>query len=495
MEPLLDLLRANRVIVYFVYGQVFFTLGIIIAFTSHRNSRLPLARHLKWLAAFGLVHGLTEWSHIFIPIQATYVSAETVTLLRDLHTLSLAVSFYLLFQFGILVAFPASSRRPWLYCCSVALPLAWLASGPVFYALGTQTSLLAGHLVPQTEVSTRVILGLTGGIMAAFGMFRQARSLGETGGPQIARYLYWTAIYMALYAFAAGLVLPTSVASVSELAGILALTDVPVFIAPVLRSLVGIGMTFSILRGLMIFELETEKALQEAERNRLRAAERAQFLKRVITAQEDERKRVARELHDETGQKLSAVIMGLAAASDSFTRGVPGGREIIKDTRVVAVEALDGIRQLILGLRPSALDDLGLAPALRRIAEELSKVSAMRIKVKAGNLDGGLTPEVEIVLFRILQEAMNNAVRHSGGHRTEVRLSRNGPEVAAVVEDDGTGFNPAAVITSMEDGCGLGLIGMQERASLLGGEVRIDSAPGRGTRLHVRLPILGKEAR
>ena len=656
MEPLLDSLIANKVIVYFVYGQVFFTLGIVTALHSHKQPRLPLARHLKWLAAFGAVHGLVEWSHIFIPIQATYVSSDIVVLLKDAHTLLLALSFYLLLQFGILIAFPSSTRRMWLYSLSIGVPLAWLALGPTFLAAVTETSPFTVLLLPQTEAPIRVALGFTGGTMAAVGLYRQARLLGKRGWRSIATYFRWTAICMGLYGLAAGLVVPSSVGSTSELTGLLLLTNIPVVPAPLFRSLAVIGVTFGIIRGLGVFEMKTEKVLQEAERNRLRAAERArlsldamaaalgsrlpkeslldvalekvlgimggpmgwvmliragdgalemgasrslrqpilpgtpcpgaegcackrivfgvegdrlfstsqcqllpegephlmfasipleargrvvgilnvankeygpeeiglldsmgkqiglalenaglweelrrkeevraQLLARVIAAQEDERKRVARELHDETGQKLSAVIMGLGAAADALSRGAPGGVDILTDTREVAVETLEGIRQLILGLRPSVLDDLGLASALRRIAEELSKLSSMDIQVTVDGLDECLPPEAEIVLFRILQEGMNNAVRHSKARRAVVHVARNGSEVSARVEDDGVGFEPDRVTAHVESGCGLGLIGMQERASLLGGEVKVDSGPGRGTRLHVRLPLPNKE--
>ncbi len=652
MEVLLDALVANKVILYFVYGQTFFVMGIVIALHSRSHSRLPLARHLKWLAAFGVVHGLVEWSHIFIPIQSTYVSGETVLLLNDVHTVMLALSFYLLFQFGMLISFQPSGRRWLFYSVAIGVPLVFIAVEPALHVIEAQTGLVVGLLIPKTELSARVVLGFTGAAIASFGMYRQARLLRQTGWLGIARCFRWTAICMAMYALVAGLVVPLSVGTTLELAGFLFMTDIPIIPAPLFRSIAGIGIAYGVIRGLGIFEMETERMLQEAEHDRLRAAERARLsldaiaaalsrrvpkgtlldialervlgimegstgwvmvvragdaaletwasrgldkpippetpcpgadgcscrrivsgadpfgifsashcrllaeaenhsafvsvplkaqdrvvgilniasekhgpeeigllasmgkqiglalenaelwealhhkeevrarlLGHVIAAQEDERKRVARELHDETGQKLSAVIMGLGAADDALSRGVPQGKQIVRDTREVAVEALEGIRQLILGLRPSVLDDFGLAPGLRRIAEELSRLCSMEIRVTSDGLDGSLPPEAEIVLFRILQEGMNNAVRHSRGRRVMVHVGRNGSEVNALVEDDGKGFDLAMVAAHTENGRGLGLIGMQERASLLGGEVNVHSAPGTGTRLHVRLPL------
>lgn len=482
---MLDILRVNEVIVYFVYGQVFFTLGIVTAFHSHKNSRLPLARHLKWLAAFGVVHGLNEWGRIFIPIQATYLSNDAVALLQAARTLALASSFCLLLQFGAMVAFPGFGNKRSRYLLPVGALVAWLAF-PVLLMLTKEMALLTALYQPVTKASARLVLGFTAGAVASFGMFRQARIMKGESWHGIAGYFRWTAICTALYAVAEGLIMNPGVGATPPLSNLLLVVNMAVIPAPVLRSIAGIGMAFGVIRVLGIFELETDRFIEEVEH---KEGVRAQLLARVISAQEDERKRVARELHDETGQKLSAVIMGLGAAAKALSQGSLKGAAILQDTRDIAIETLEGIRQLILGLRPSILDDLGLAPALRRIAEELSERSSMEIRVFAEGLDERLPSEVEIVLFRILQEGMNNAARHSRAQRALLHLSRNGSDVRAVLEDDGVGFDPAHVKAHLDTGCGLGLIGMRERAALLGGEVIVDSAPGGGTRLHIRVPL------
>ena len=499
MENLLDILRINESIVYFAYGQVFFTLGICIAFQSRKHSRLALAQHLKWLAAFGIVHGVYEWGHAFIQIQATYLPADTVAFLEAIRTAALVLSYYLLLQFGVLIAFPAP-RRAWLLrLFPVSMVVAWLA-----LSLGTEAIVLAGPEAglrwPQTTDLARFMLGFTGAAVASFGMVRQAQIVAIVGSRPIAWYFRWAAFSLGFYAIVAGLIASRGEWVISTLMrgdwALSALSALPfsagvgAITAPILRSLAGLGIAFGVIRGLQVFQLETDRFIEERHELQQKEEVRAHLLARVIAAQEEERKRVARELHDETGQSLSAVLMGLGSAVEALPRDPVKTGEILDDVREVAVQTLESVRQIILGLRPALLDDLGLAPALRRVAEDLAKHSSVHIEVFANGVDRRLPSEVETVLFRILQEGMNNVARHSKAQRAVLRLERGEAEVRAVLEDDGVGFDVAEATAHLESGCGLGLVGMRERALLLGGAMIIDSAPGHGTRLNVRLPLI-----
>ncbi|MBI2952895.1 MAG: sensor histidine kinase [Chloroflexi bacterium] len=498
MENLLDVLKINEVIVYFAYGQVFFTLGLAIAFQSRKHSRLDLARHLKWLAAFGIVHGVYEWGHAFIPIQAAYLSAGAVTTLEDIRTLTLVISFYLLLQFAGLVAFPTAKHTWLLRVFPLMVLFAWLslsiAAGAVV-ASGEGVSIR----LPLTTDLARVLIGFTGAALACFGMIRQANIVALAGSGRIVWYFRWTAVCFAFYAIVAGLLASRGewVVSTTGNAGPLpAFSDLAFFVgmgtipAPVLRSIAGFGIAFGVIRGIQVFQLETDRFIEERAELQRTGEARAQLYAHVIAAQEEERKRVARELHDETGQSLSAVILGLGTAVETLPRDSAKAGEILEDVREIAVHTLDGVRQIILGLRPALLDDLGLAPALRRVAEDLGRRSSVHFDIFADDLEGRFAPEVETVLFRILQEGMNNVARHSQASRAVLRLDRNGSEVRAVLEDNGIGFDPAKATAHLESGCGLGIMGMRERALLLGGTVVIDSGPGKGTRLDVRLPTL-----
>lgn len=205
---------------------------------------------------------------------------------------------------------------------------------------------------------------------------------------------------------------------------------------------------------------------------------------RAQNAAEEERKRVARELHDETGQALAAILVRLRLlerAEDDVTR-----RELVRELRDQAAEALEGVRRFARGLRPPALDDLGLVAAVANHARGIERTGELEITVVADDFDAeGLAPEAELTIYRNIQEALSNVLRHAHATRAEIRLSREGDDVVAVIEDDGRGFSPEAVERA---GTGLGIFGMKERAEYLDGELTIDSAPGRGTRVVVRIP-------
>jgi signal transduction histidine kinase len=236
------------------------------------------------------------------------------------------------------------------------------------------------------------------------------------------------------------------------------------------------------------------QALQERE-TRL-----AELFRQLVNAQEGERQRIARELHDETGQKLTALAMGLAAVEASgFNRvggdGAAEGRSLIHNLRGVTDQAITELRHIMSDLRPALLDDLGLAPALRSYVQQYAlrhpEISVAlsadrRLKPSAHRLP----PQYETALFRVAQEALTNIARHA--HATHVTVTfEQRPEVVRLeISDNGVGFSPdAARAGSYAPGSGLGLVGMRERVTLVGGRWSVQSAPGEGTRVVVELPL------
>ena len=213
---------------------------------------------------------------------------------------------------------------------------------------------------------------------------------------------------------------------------------------------------------------------------------RQHLLARAISAQEDERRRVARELHDETGQALSAILIGLRTVEEAAT--LEDARAIAGRLRRLAGDAVRDVGRIARGLRPSILDDLGLSAALHRLAEEVQETSGVQVRISRLSQDR-LPPAVETTLYRIIQEALTNVVRHASARTVDVVMSRDSRSVRAVVQDDGTGFDVPVAFTPSERQRTLGLVGMQERAALLGGTVTITSRLGGGTTVDVTLPI------
>lgn len=230
-------------------------------------------------------------------------------------------------------------------------------------------------------------------------------------------------------------------------------------------------------------ELEQRNAELRALYDDLRQkeAQRQALLEKTLTAQEDERRRVSRELHDGIGQAFWALALQLERLQTS--EGCPPGlRAELAALQRLASDSLRDLRRLTVALRPAALDDLGLVPAIRRYAEIVLGEAGIEFVIESGGLDRRLDPALETVIYRIVQEAINNVARHSQARRTRIDLRREGGVLSARVADDGRGFDPATPP-------GAGLQGMEERAALVGGTVGVQSAPGRGTVVTLRVPV------
>jgi signal transduction histidine kinase len=202
-------------------------------------------------------------------------------------------------------------------------------------------------------------------------------------------------------------------------------------------------------------------------------------LRRVVAAQELERRRLARELHDETGQALTSILLGLKAVEEAPDED---RRQAAAELRELVVTTLQDVRRLAVELRPKALDDFGLVPALERLAETFSEQTGIELQLEA-QLGERLSPEIETALYRIVQEALTNVVKHASARRVSILLMRKHASVSAVIEDDGLGFEPSE---AREDG--LGLTGMRERLDLIDGRFEIESRPGSGTTIVAEVP-------
>ena len=214
---------------------------------------------------------------------------------------------------------------------------------------------------------------------------------------------------------------------------------------------------------------------------------RQQLLARVISAQEEERKRIARELHDETGQALTSLMVGLKVTED--LTDATQIREQTAELRTLAAQALENVRHLATELRPSVLDDLGLVAAIRRYTQEYSKKMNVNVDSHISGLDEQrLPPEVESTIYRIIQEALTNITKHAEASNVSVVLRYGDSLLVAIVEDDGKGFDVDQVLTSATEKS-LGLFGMYERASLVGGKLTIESQPGAGTTVFLEIPL------
>ncbi len=228
--------------------------------------------------------------------------------------------------------------------------------------------------------------------------------------------------------------------------------------------------------------------LEEANQYR---AQLQQMSSQVLTAHEAERKRIARELHDDTAQALTSILVRLRLLGRSTKD--PVVLVNIEELHELTAGALDSVRRMAMDLRPAALDDLGLVPALQAYTEKYSRNWPLSVTVRVDGLRRRLPADVELVLYRVVQEALNNIAKHASASSALVSLGRRHNELTLTVEDDGVGFDLSD--GPRTSGSGLGLFGMRERLALVGGDVQVQSARGKGTKITARVPLAGKRVK
>ncbi|HXF59979.1 MAG TPA: sensor histidine kinase [Caldilineaceae bacterium] len=466
MKALLqELFAANRIIVLFVYGQVFFVLGLAIALQSWRHSRLALARTLNWLALFGFMHGLHEWGDVFIPLQAQYLAPPFIDLLVGLQTILLSISFACLLQFGVETLRPLPNRWWWLRTLPIFLLVLWTWWG-VGPALAIANDANAWHR--SAAVWARYLIGFPGALLAAYSLHRQAREVAVSMPSQaVVHHLQWAAVALIGYAVFGGLVVPTTdffPASWLNEELIARLTLIPV---PVFRSLFGLLLTFAIIRTLEVFRIELDRRLMSLEENQIVLAER---------------ERIGRELHDGTLQKVYAAGLLLRAVERELARTqAEVGLERLQQSSDLLNQAVADIRGYIGALRTQA-DSRSLQAGLQEIAQARHLRSLVEINLTLNfPEDRILSPHYVGHVLAIASEALSNVARHAQATRVQMTAHSDAQGLYLEISDNGQGMPYDYVV-------GYGLRNMQERARLLGGNLAVRSQPGHGTTLSLQIP-------
>jgi signal transduction histidine kinase len=235
--------------------------------------------------------------------------------------------------------------------------------------------------------------------------------------------------------------------------------------------------------------IENAHLYQEAQNREKLLGE---LLQQVVGAQESERQRIARELHDATGQSLTAISLGLRGIEAMVEKDSPVDIRQIRELKVFGTNALGELRQLIADLRPPQLDDLGLVAALQWYIQSFEKRSSIQTSFVVNGQQVRLLSEYETIIFRITQEALTNILKHAHASQAAVTLSMNPNEIQLTIKDDGVGFDSAQLLDNEGQRSGWGLLGIQERTLLLGGRYEIDTSPRQGTQVHVTIPLISE---
>jgi signal transduction histidine kinase len=477
--------------VYFFYGLSFFSMGLAVMLEVGRSSELDFARALRSLAGFGLIHGSHEWLEMFLLIYPESQELPIYKLIAPAQVVLLAVSFLFLISFGAKLI--AGSKRNKLsrqmlgtIACIWIIGLAWL-----FLAEPNETAIVAA------DVYTRYSLAIPGAALTSWGLFLQRQKFLQAGMKGYGRDVIIAALAFGLYGGIGQLFAAPSLIFPSTFLNSVTFLSWFGFPIQTFRSIMACIAAISIISSLRAFEEETRRQIeslsheQQAERQRLDEL-RAELLRRTVRAQELERQRIARELHDEIGQTLTALGMGLRAISDGASSRPERVNKQARELQGVVDTGLSGLQNLIMGLHPPQLDDFGLMAALRWFSDQVKDRFGLTVTVSSRGEEAALAEETRTVLYRIVQESIINVTRHAHADHAGVLVVFGEHEVNILVEDNGCGFD-VDVTLNKPGHPSWGLLGMQERAALVGGECVILSTPGAGTLIQICMP-LAKEA-
>ena len=479
LPPWLPYLGGNTILVFFVYGLAFFAMGVAILVEWRRASvpRSPLGAALVFLAVFAFIHSIVEWLAMFHLVHGHGLDILWGPWLVPVRLFLLALSSVALGQFGAALVASARPRYRAILAAPGLLFALWMAGWVVAFVQGWA---LTDEGAVRTEVWVRYLLYLPGSLVSAWGLLEQRAHLAPVRAQPIARDYTRAASLFLLNAIFSGLIVPAAPflpAALLNQESFFALVGVPV---QLLRALLALTIAFYVTRVLKVFELERRLQLEQLN------AQLQTLSAQVITAQEEERKRIARDLHDDTAQALTALLVRLRLV-ERAQLGEPD-RAALAELRALTARTLENVRQLAFQLRPADLDDLGLVAALQEFNESYAKRYGIKVELQIDGLHARVPPKVELILYRIVQEALTNVARHAGGATcVQVVLTRHDHTLGATIVDNGKGFDVEQVLRAKERG--LGLFGMQERAALVGGTFRVDSHVGTGTSVTVEVPL------
>ncbi len=480
-------LQLNYLLMYFIYGLAFFSMGLAMALEGSRSPDIAEATLLKPLAMFGILNAINQWMEIVILPRAWMGIAIPRSLL--LVKLSfLALSFAALTAFGVQAYRPAHRQiAPSLYV-SLGFLLFYIIVIGIDHILPWETK---SNCLRCADAQARYLLALPGALLAALALRNQALKNKETTAA-LARSYRLAAWGFALFGLtqmfpARAEIYPAPFLNAELFQEI---TGIPI---PLVSTLLALFTMGSLIHASHLAEKGRRQKLQQAQQEKLAALEQVQdeLLKRralqkdlfrhIVLAQEEERGRISRELHDDTAQILTAASLNMAALK-TVVGDNPKALTLLARSQNLCQEMSQALYRMVHDLRPAQLDDFGLVTALRHLTEEKWFSRKIAITFEATGDRRRVDPVIETVLFRVAQEALTNILRHAHTDTASLRILFEKEQIILTVADQGVGFTPSL------KGQGFGLAGISERVELINGKVEIDSTPGKGTTITVISP-------
>jgi signal transduction histidine kinase len=473
------------VVIFLFYGLAFFSMGLAIHLEMGRDMDVRLHRALRFLAAFGLIHGIHEWIEMLERLNVLPGQTSTTLPWEVFRILMLAVSFLLLSAFGasLLTSYERLRKINWYF--PISQLIIWAIGLYILYKP------YASEFWAVADVWSRYILAIPAALIAFAGLIILQRDFRREGMAQFGQDSLWASVSFLWYGLIGQLFTKATSLPPSNFLNQNLFLSTFGFPVQLLRTFAALAVAIFVIRFMRSFEVVTQRKITELQNARLeevqrRESLRGEYLKRVVAAQEAERQRIARELHDETGQALTAIGLRLRGTFAILTRDPERAETHIRELETLVARSLDELQRLIANLRPSHLDDLGLLAALRWYGDGVETTSNLKVTVHQEGQPREIEPEVKIALFRVAQEALGNVVKHADAQEVHVSLDFQDYAISIKVEDDGKGFDLERMAAS--DRKRWGLLGMEERATLLDGQFHIESERGVGTCILVTIP-------
>lgn len=464
MSALYEFFSTNLSVVYFIYGLVFFLMGFAIFLQKRRMSKIPLAKHLWLLAWFGIIHGLSEWGFVFIPIQDEKLYESSIILLRFI----IALSFFFLLQFGMNLVIKDSLK--WLKLLPALLFTAWFGVF-VFYVLSSHNS-NNEHLL-FCETLARYFLALPGAILTGFGLIKHKEQI-QFINRHLVNNLLGAALAFYIYSIVGGFFVPGYnffPANKFNSEFFFQVTGIPI---AVLRTACGLVGAYFIIRVLEIFDQEYSIRLEEAEK---------------IQAVLLDRERIARDLHDGIIQSIYAVGLNLENTRYLLQENPVQAEQEITSIMEKLNNIIVDLRQCILNLRPVKLTDSEFQKSIISLITEFKRNTGISTDFSVIRQTDARLPQGSLShIYFIVNEALNNIAKHANANQVKVQFIFRPEYLELSISDNGKGFSSPDKFKYGSQG----LRNIRERAAILQGWVRIESSEGQGTVLELRIPYEGK---
>ncbi len=462
--------------IYFIYGLSFFVMGIAIAFQVRRNSSFTMAKSLWLLAAFGFIHGISEWAYFYIPYKAPIRPSDLFFTLKMIELSLIGISFVLLLFFGIKLLYDIKKKVYFKYVFGLAIILTffWLSYFVFFRLIIVREDVK--YWATLANIFSRYFFGLPGGLLSAYAVYLQKGQIKYFGGTAVLLSINILVISFMGYAIFAGAIVPTAnyfPASFLNTNNFFNWTTIPIALV---RTFFSLLITFSMLKVLKLFQIEKTAFINQV------VGENAVLM---------ERERIKRDLHDGIIQSLYALGLNMKDI-EYFIEEDNIGEAKLKITN--SIENVDNtirdLRMYIQDLKRAELAGLSLDQLIDKLEKRFNERFDIEVVVDnrlKANIN--VTPEIKIHLYHILNELLANVIKHANASRVELKLLPDGENIEIIVEDNGIGFEEKEFKQGEYMQGRWGIVNIQERVHSMGGYFNIKSNKGIGSRIIVEIPL------